>query len=48
MGSDVVLDCPHLMVGGRGFVVVKFSFIEDQVSKVFDGILCMFFMRVLV
>jgi hypothetical protein len=36
-----VLDCPHLMVGGGdgGLFVVKFSFIQDQVSKVFDGIL---------
>ncbi len=38
-GSSVVLDCAHLMVGGRGLFVVKFSFIHDHVSKVFDGIL---------
>ena len=31
-----------------GLFVIKFPFIQDHVSKVFDGIWCMFFMRVLV
>ena len=46
VGSGVVLDCPHLMVGGRDLFVVKFSFIQDQVSKVFDGILVYVFHEV--
>ena len=46
VGSSVVLACPHLMVGDGGLFVVKFFFVQDQVSKVFDGILVYVFHEV--